>query len=68
MYQEQANDPDDDHAGDHEIVAIAGVPRINDQEPESGIDRDHLGGYYHQPGDTQRDPQADDELRDHGGI
>src|SRR3984885_12881705 len=40
--QQQSNQPDDDHSGDHQIVAIAGVARIDDEKPESRAQGDHF--------------------------
>src|SRR5271166_2175504 len=65
--QQQSNQPDNDHSGDHEIVSIAGVARIDDQISESRAQRDHLRSDHHQPRHTQSDPHADDDLRQHRG-
>ena len=66
--EQQPDDADHHHARDHQVVAVAGVARVDDQESEPGVDRDHLRGHDHQPGDAERDPQADDQLRHHRGI
>ena len=49
----------------HQVVAVAGVARVDDEEAEAGVDGDHLGRHHHQPGDAEREPQPDDELRQH---
>ena len=61
--EQQADEPDDDHAGDHQVVAVAGVARIDDQIAEARAQRDHLGRDHHQPGDAEADAHADDDLR-----
>src|SRR5579862_5548023 len=61
--EHEPDQPDDDHAGDHEIVAIAGVARIHDQVAEAGVQRDHLGGDDDQPRNTDADAHPDDNLR-----
>src|SRR5882757_10188664 len=38
--QQQSNHSDDDHAGDHQIVAIAGIAGIDDEISESRAQRD----------------------------
>src|SRR5690349_17373094 len=42
--EHEADHADDDHAGDHEIVAVAGVARIHDEVAEPRVQRDHLRG------------------------
>src|SRR5689334_19708593 len=54
---------DDDHAGNHEVVAVPRVARVDDHVPEPGAQRDHLGGDDHEPGDAEPDAHADDDLR-----
>src|SRR5688500_6617184 len=50
--EQQADHADDDHARDHQVVAVASVARIHDQVSEAGVERDHLGGDHNQPGDA----------------
>src|SRR5690349_2379414 len=64
--ERQADEADDDHPGDDEVVAIPGVARIHDHVAESGVQGDHLGGYHDQPRDTQSDAHADQNLGQHG--
>src|SRR5579871_2568304 len=47
--EQQANEPDQHHARDHEVVPVPSVAGIGDQESEAGIDSDHLGGDDDQP-------------------
>src|SRR5215471_5592384 len=47
--EHQADQADDDHAGDDEVVAVAGVARVDDQVTEPGMQRDHLGGDDDEP-------------------
>src|SRR3984885_5509366 len=63
--QQEANDSDDDHASDNEIVAIASVTGIHNKESKPRVDGDHFSRDDDKPGDAQCDPQANDELR-HG--
>src|SRR4051812_33394667 len=42
--EQQTDRANDDHAGDHEVVAVAGVARVYDEVSEAGAQRDHLGG------------------------
>src|SRR4029434_9439819 len=48
--ERQADDADDDHAGDHQIIAITRVARVHDHVAEPRAQRDHLGGDDDQPG------------------
>ena len=57
---------DDDHAGDDQIVAVAGVARINDQITQTGAQRDHFRCDHDQPRHAEADAHADDDLRQHG--
>ncbi len=59
---------DNDHGGDDEVIAVAGVTRVNDQKSESRVYRDHLRRDDDEPGDAQRDAQTDDQLRRDSGI
>src|SRR6188472_4322091 len=59
----QADEPDDDHAGDHQVVAVTGVARVDDHVAEARAQRDHLGGNDHEPRDAEADAHADDDLR-----
>ena len=65
--EQQADQADDDHAGDHQVVAVAGVARVDDQVAEAGAQRDHLRRDHDQPGDAEADAHADDDLRQHRG-
>ncbi len=61
--EHQADEADHHHAGDDEVVAFAGVARVNDEIAEAGVDGDHLGGHHDQPRDAERDANAGDDLR-----
>ena len=61
--ERQADDADRDHRRHDQVVALAGVARVDDQVAQARLDRDHLGRHDHQPGDAQRDAQADQDLR-----
>src|SRR5438874_9451881 len=63
--EQQARYADDHHAGDHEVIAIASVARIDDQVAEPRPQRNHLGRHDHEPRHTQTDTEADDDLRQH---
>src|SRR5207244_10799368 len=52
-----------EHPGDHQVVTLAGVARIDNQVSQAGIDRDHFRGHHHQPGHSQCDAQTDDDPR-----
>src|SRR5262245_41560755 len=65
--ERQADQADDDHAGDDEVVAVPGVARVHDHVAEARAQRDHLGRDDHEPGDTQADAHSDDDLRQHRG-
>src|SRR6185369_15640253 len=64
--EQKADQADDDHRRDHQIVAVAGVARVDDQEAETRAQRDHLGRNDDQPRDAEPDAHADDDLRQHG--
>src|SRR5262247_2210778 len=64
--EEQPDQTDDDHGGDHEIIAVAGVARIDDEITEPGPERDHLGCDDDEPGDAEADPHSHDDLRQCG--
>src|SRR6185295_4166997 len=64
--EQEPDDADDEHAGHHEIVAVARVPRVDDQVAEAGAHRDHLGGHHHEPRDAEPDAHAGDDLRERG--
>src|SRR5262245_9685384 len=66
--EQQPDDADHDHARDDQIVAVAGVARVDDHEAETRVDRDHLGGDDHHPRNAERDSQANHQLRHHGRI
>ena len=55
---------DDHHPRDHQVIPLAGVPGVDDQIAQPGVDRDHLGGHHHQPGHPQRDPDPGEDLRE----
>src|SRR5689334_18794774 len=63
--QQEADQSDDDHARNHQIVAIARIARIDDEIAEPGAQCDHLRRNHHEPGDAQTDAHADDDLRQH---
>src|SRR5262245_19349071 len=63
--ERQADHANDDHAGDHQIVAIARVARVHDHVPEPRAQRDHLRGDDDQPRDPEPDPHSDHDLRQH---
>src|SRR5690606_37143406 len=63
--EKQPDHPDDDHARDHQIVAVAGIARIHDQVAEPSIERDHLRRDDYQPRHAQSDTHADDDLGEH---
>ena len=50
----QTNQANDDHAGDHQIITLAGVAGVDDQVAQARVDGDHLGGDHDQP----RDPES----------
>src|SRR5579863_10210715 len=51
--ERQADEPDDHHAADHQIIAIAGIARVDDQVAEAGSERNHFGRDHHQPCDAK---------------
>ena len=61
--EREADDADEEHAGDDEVVALARVARVDDEVAEPGVDGDHLGGHDDEPRDAERDPQAHEDLR-----
>src|SRR5204863_9474547 len=63
--EHQPDDADDDHAGDHEVVAVAGVARVHDHVAETRAQRDHLRRDHHQPRHAQPDAHPHDDLRKH---
>src|SRR5436190_9841851 len=65
--EQQPDQADDDHARDDEVVAVSGVPRVDDEIAESGAERDHLRRDDDEPCDTQADPHADDDVRQDRG-
>src|SRR5207342_2528217 len=65
--QQQSDQANDDHAGDDEVVAVAGVARIDDQVAQSRAQRDHFRRHHHQPGNAEADAHADDDLRQRAG-
>src|SRR5262249_19691627 len=67
--ERQADQADDDHAGDHQIVAITGVTGVHDHVAESRVQGDHFRGYDHKPRNAESNAHPDDDLwqyrRDH---
>src|SRR6185312_2412021 len=63
--EREPDETDDDHAGDHQIVAIPGIARIHDHVAEPRTQRDHFGGDDDEPCDAQADAHADQHLRQH---
>src|SRR4029453_3318357 len=63
--EEQADHADDYHAGDHEVVTVAGIARVHDQVAEARAQGDHLRGDDDEPGDADADAHADDDLGQH---
>src|SRR4051812_28696650 len=53
--QGETDEPDDDHAGDHEVVPVACVARVDDEVTQPRTQRDHLGRHHDQPGDAEAD-------------
>ena len=64
--EDETDDADEEHAGHDEIVALARVARVDDEVAEARVDGDHLGGDDDDPRDAERDPQADEDLRQRG--
>ncbi len=64
--EHEADEADHDHAGHDEVVAFAGVARVDDEIAEAAVDRDHLGRHHDQPGDPERDAEPGDDLRKRG--
>ena len=62
----EADQADHHHAGDDQVVALAGVAGVDDQVAEPRVDGDHLGRDDDQPGDAQGDAQAGEDLRQGG--
>src|SRR5579859_5089047 len=58
--ERETDQADDHHPADDQIVAVAGIARVDDEIAESGAKRDHLGRHDHEPGHTEADPHADD--------
>src|SRR5690348_3966172 len=63
--QEKADHADDDHPRDDEVVAVAGIARVDDQVAEPGMQRDHLRRDDHEPGHAEAHAHAGDDLRQH---
>src|ERR1700686_963802 len=64
--EDEPDEADDQHSGHHQVITLAGVARIDDQVAEAGIDGDHFRGNHYEPGDPQRDAQADDDFGQRG--
>src|SRR6478736_8410968 len=47
--ENQTDASDQRHARDDEVVAFAGVARVDDEIAEPGVDRDHLRRHDHEP-------------------
>src|SRR5690348_1281371 len=56
--ERQADYTDDDHPGNHQVVAIPGVARVHDHVPQAGAQRDHFSRHDDQPGDSEADAHA----------
>src|SRR6185436_20225006 len=56
--ESEADDADENHAGDNQIVAFAGIAGIDDEETESGVDGNHFGCDNDEPGDAEGDAQS----------
>src|SRR5688572_23743395 len=65
--EHQPDHADDDHPGDHQVVAVPGVARVHDHVAQARAQRDHLRRDHDQPGDTQADAHPDNDLREHSG-
>src|SRR6267143_2782343 len=64
--EQEPDDSDREHAGHHEVVAVARVARVDDQVTETRVHRDHLGGHHHEPRDAEPDAHAGDDLGERG--
>src|SRR6185437_4433799 len=64
--EHEADEPDQHHCGDNEVIALAGIAGVTNQITEAGIDRDHFRRHHDQPGDTERNPKAGDDGRQCG--
>src|SRR5580692_7431006 len=64
--EDEPDQADDQHGGNHQIVAFARVTRIDHQVAQAGIYRDHLGGDDYQPGDAEGDAQTDNDFWQRG--
>src|SRR4029078_5319651 len=64
--EQQAGDPDNDHSGHHQVVAISGVAGVDDQIPQPGPESYHFGCDDDEPGHAETDPHSDDDLRKDG--
>src|SRR5215813_5347065 len=60
--ERQTDQADDDHAGDHQIVAIPGVAGVHDHVAESRVQSDHFRGHDHQPRNAESNAHPDDDL------
>src|SRR5581483_2841619 len=66
--EQKPDDPDHHHARNDQVVPVPGIPSVDDQEAQAGVDGDHFRGDDVEPRDAQRNPKADDQLRHHRGI
>src|SRR4029453_10858508 len=60
--QQQPDQPDDDHGGDHQVIAVAGIARIDDEITQPGPESDHLGRDAEEPGAAEANPHPHDDL------
>src|ERR1700674_1046852 len=58
----EPDDADQNHPRDDEVVPVACVARVDDQEAEPRVDGDHLRGHHDEPGDAERQPKPHDQL------
>src|ERR1043165_7826235 len=53
VVEREADHADDDHPGDHQVVAVAGVARVHDEVAQARAQRDHLRRDDDQPCNAQ---------------
>src|SRR6266545_4292800 len=64
--QREADQADEQHCRDHEVVSLARVSRVNHQVAEPGIHGDHLRRDNHEPGDAERDAEPGQDAGERG--
>src|SRR6185437_15851776 len=64
--QRQSDQTDDDHSGDHQVVAIAGIAGVHDHVTQSGVQGDHFGRHDDQPCNAEPYAHAHHDLRQYG--